>query len=500
VTAVPTTSTDSLWLETAPATAYGGLDGELTVDVAVIGGGIAGLTTALLLKRAGASVAVIEAARVGSGVTGCTTAKVSALQGTIYSKIASRHGADAAATYAAASLAGVEQVAALAAEEAIECELERRAAFTYAAGADEVRTIEQEAEAARAAGLAAALTDDVDLPYPVAAAVRLDDQLQFHPVRYVRGLAAALDGEGARVVEGTRVVGVDAGSPYRVRTRAHTITADHVIVASHYPLLDRGFFFPRLKVERSYCVAARIRGALPAGMSINAGTPTRSVRSHGKHLIVGGEGHQAGSRDGAAAPFAPLERFAREHWDVQSIAHRWSAQDPAPYDHLPMIGRYAPWSPRVFVATGFMKWGLSTATFGAMILRDLIDGRANAWAERFDPNRLSLRSTPELAQLNAKAGAALVLDRVTPAEAPSAQAVPRGEARMVRTGLGKTGVYRDTDGALHAVSLRCTHLGCLLRFNAAERSWDCPCHGSRFDVDGAVLEGPAVQPLERRDL
>jgi Rieske Fe-S protein len=165
-----------------------------------------------------------------------------------------------------------------------------------------------------------------------------------------------------------------------------------------------------------------------------------------------------------------------------------------------VIGPYSPFSSRLFVASGFMKWGLTTGTFAAMILSDLITGRENPWAARFSPNRLSLRSAPTLVQTNAKVGADFVLDRLMPAEAGSGKEVPPGEARVVRDGLGKIGVFRDQNGDLHAVSLRCTHLGCLLRFNAAERSWDCPCHGSRFDVDGAVLEGPAVEPLSRPEI
>jgi nitrite reductase/ring-hydroxylating ferredoxin subunit len=171
-----------------------------------------------------------------------------------------------------------------------------------------------------------------------------------------------------------------------------------------------------------------------------------------------------------------------------------------PYDHLPVIGRYRPGSSRLWVSTGFMKWGLTSATFGAMILADLIAGRENDWAPTFSPTRVSPRSAPGLARLGTKFSVDFMFDRAKPAQAASADEVPIGEARVVRDGVGKKGVYRDSDGELHAVSLRCTHLGCLLRFNAAETSWDCPCHGSRFDVDGHVLEGPAVSPLDRRDV
>ena len=496
-----TSAEGSLWLQTAQATDYPPLTADLPVDVAVLGGGITGLTTALLLKREGARVAVVEAGRVGRGVTGCTTAKVSALQSTIYSTVGRRHGQEAAAAYATASLAAVEQVRSLAAEEGIECDLESRPAFTDAADQSELKSVEQELEAARGAGLDAMLTAGAELPYSVPGAVRLDGQLQFHPVRYAQGLAAAVTGGGSLVLEGTRALSVSEGSPCRVRTAGGVITADQVVVATHYPLLDRGVFFARLKTERSYCIAARVKDGLPNGMSINAGSPTRSVRSYGDDfVIVGGEGHETGATDATPERYRHLEQFVHAHWDVESITHRWSAQDPAPYDHLPVIGRYTPVSSRLYVASGFMKWGLSTGTFAAMILRDLIAGRDNPWARQFDPNRVSLRSVPELVEMNAKVGIDFVGDRVRPAEAGSVADVPAGEARVMRDGIGKTGVYRDPGGGVHAVSLRCTHLGCLLRFNAAERSWDCPCHGSRFDVDGGVLEGPAVNPLDRRDV
>lgn len=495
-----TSAAESLWLEAPAPASYAVLQGDLEVDVAVLGGGIAGLSAALLLKREGASVAVVEAARVADGITGSNTAKVTALQSTIYSTIRRRHGEEAAAVYAEASMAAVEQVAALAAEEQIDCDLVRRPAFSYAAEDREVGSVQQEAETAQRAGLPVVLTDDVDLPFPVAGAVRLDDQVAFQPVRYARGLAGAVDGDGSFVFEGTRALAVSDGSPCRVRTARGTVTAGQVVVATHYPLLDRAFFFARLKPERSYCIAARVRGAPPQGMSISAGGTTRSVRSYGGLLIVGGEGHQTGARAAVRERFLRLEEFARRHWEVEQVTHRWSAQDPSPYDHLPVIGRYSPFSSRLYVASGFMKWGLSGGTLAGMVLRDLIAGRDNPWARRFDPNRLSLRSAPELVQLNAKAGLHFFGDRISPAQASSADGVPVGEGRVVRDGPGKTGVYRDQDGGLHAVSLRCTHLGCILRFNSAERSWDCPCHGSRFDVDGNVLEGPATSPLEKKPL
>jgi glycine/D-amino acid oxidase-like deaminating enzyme/nitrite reductase/ring-hydroxylating ferredoxin subunit len=360
--------------------------------------------------------------------------------------------------------------------------------------------VEQEGDAAHAAGLPVEYVDSPDLPFTVHGAVRLDDQLEFHPVRYVQGLAAAVDGDGSAVFEDSRALEVSEGSPCTVRTAAGEVRAAHVVVATHYPFLDRGLYFARLKAQRSYCIAATLTtGASPQGMSISAGSNTRSIRSAGERLIIGGEGHSTGSRDATPERYERLEAFARGHWSVGEITHRWSAHDPVPYDHLPMIGPYRPRSSRLWVSTGYMKWGLASATFAASILADEIAGRKNQWSSTFTPNRLSLTSGHEVAQLGAKFSADLVADRLLPPQGLSAQNVPPGEARVLPDGVGKKGVYRDDSGALHAVSLRCTHLGCLLRFNSAERSWDCPCHGSRFAVDGSVLEGPAVHPLEQRE-
>ncbi|HEV2773507.1 MAG TPA: FAD-dependent oxidoreductase [Thermoleophilaceae bacterium] len=496
---VPTVSAaESLWLDNASFATYPAPRDDVQVDVAVLGGGITGLTTALLLKREGARVAVLEATGVGTGATGCNTGKVTALQSTILSTIRSTHGEEKAKVYADASLAAVELVAKLSADEGIACDLERRPAFTYAAEETAIETVEQEADAGRAAGLGVSLVDSIDVPYRIPAAVRLDDQVEFQPARYSQGLAAAVDGEGSFVFEGTRALSVETGSPCRVRTSAATVTAGQVVDAAHYPLLDRGLFFARLEPTRSYCIAARVRGAPPRGLSISTGSTTRSLRSYGDLLIVGGEGHETGAGEASPARYDRLEQFARRHWEVDAVTHRWSAQDPTPYDSLPMVGRYSPRSTRLFVASGFMKWGLTGGTFAAVLLRDLLAGRDHPWASTFDPTRVTLRAAPKVARMNAKVALDFLGDRAKPAPTDSSASVPRGEARVVQDGLGKTGVYSDERGGLHAVSVRCTHLGCLLRFNAAERSWDCPCHGSRFDVDGAVLEGPATEPLERK--
>jgi Rieske Fe-S protein len=345
-----------------------------------------------------------------------------------------------------------------------------------------------------------------ETPRPLSglAAVRLDDQAQFHPVRYVRALAKSVEGDGSQVFERTVVTQVHEGAPCRVTTAdGATVTARDVIVCTNYPLLDRGLFFARMEATRSYLVAARIAGDGPRAMLISAGEPTRSLRSYTADgetwVLVGGEGHTTGSSQAQPERYAKLEAFAREHFDVLDVPYRWSTQDGTPSDKLPYIGPYTPVSKHLFVNAGGQKWGMTNGTIGAMVIADRRAGRENPDADVFDPNRLSVRAAPQVAKAQAWVGAHFIGDRLASTEASSSQDVPRGEARVVRSGLGKVGVFRDDEGGLHAVSLRCTHLGCLVHYNGAERSWDCPCHGSRYDVDGNVLAGPAVEGLKRRE-
>ena len=450
-----TTAVGSLWLAGRPDVHYPAPTTDRHFDVLVLGGGITGLTTALLLRRRGARVAVVEADRIGSGATGNNTAKVTALQGTLLSQVRSARGSAVAAAYAEHSLRGVELVAEIAAELDVDCALQRRAAFTVAATTSELRTVEREADAAREAGLPVEWTDRTDLPYPVAGAVRLADQLEFHPVAYAYGLAAAI--------------------------------------------WDRGLYFARMETTRAYCVAGRVRGEPSRDMAITAGSPTWSTRSAGDRMIVCGQDHPAGARGVDPGRYDVLEDYLRRHWDVVEVTHRWSAQDAMPYDHTPMIGTYTPVSSRMYVAAGYSKWGLSGGSMAAALLAEQLASGTAPTTDVFSPHRLSLRGLPTLARLQAKVGVDIVGDRLRSAEVDTVSDLAPGDGAILRRGTDRTGVYRDETGGLHAVSVRCTHLGCLVRFNGAERSWDCPCHGSRFDVDGAVLEGPAVEPLARKD-
>jgi glycine/D-amino acid oxidase-like deaminating enzyme/nitrite reductase/ring-hydroxylating ferredoxin subunit len=488
-----------LWLDTATVDPYPPLERDLEVDVAVLGAGIVGATAALLLSRAGMSVALVEASRVGTGVTGHSSAKVTSLHGLVYRRLRSKVGMDAARAFAGANEAGLARVAALVEELGIECGFRRRSNYTYTESADEKGNVEEEVELAIELGLPAGLVETTDLPFPVAAAVRFDEQAEIDPLAYVGGLVAAIPQEGSHVVEATRATGVSGGGRLTVQTdRGPTVSADWVIVATHYPFLDRGLYFPRQHPERSYVIAAEPGDVVPEGMYLSTESPPHSIRTaptpHGERLLIGGESHRVGRGDPGGA-YGRLERWARERFGVTSVGHRWSTQDNIPHDGLPYVGRLWPFGERLLTATGLAKWGIALGTTAAAMLSDRVLGIPSPWADTFNSLRWSpTASAPGILKEGATFGGHFLVDRAWRGDEASIQP---GDGKIVRDGLGQAAVYRDEQGALHRVSARCTHLGCIVKWNPAEKSWDCPCHGSRFGTSGEVLQGPAVSPLRK---
>jgi glycine/D-amino acid oxidase-like deaminating enzyme/nitrite reductase/ring-hydroxylating ferredoxin subunit len=492
----------SYWAKSSPKTEYPALEQDVDCDVAVVGAGIVGVTAALSLQREGAKVALLEARRIGAGATGYTTAKLSSLHGTIYRQLTSTYDDGLARAYGEMNQAGLGMAADFVEQLGIVCDFRRKPNFTYAESESERSKLMEEADAAKRVGLPASFVGEAEeLPFPIAGAVRFDNQAEFHPLKYLHGLTAAAADSGCSVHERTRVVSVKHGEPCTLSTESGaSVTAAHVILATHLPINDHGFLSARNHPERSYAMLARLDGAVPQGMYLSSDSPTRTLRPvptpDGELLLVGGQSHRAG-QGGEAERYRKVEEWARERFNVVSIEHRWSTHDHIPNDKLPFIGRAGPRTDRVLMATGMRKWGLAMGTSAAAMLCDRISGSPNPWAEAFDPVRLHPRAeTPSFVANGAVTGMHLVLDRIT--KRGSADHLAPGEGDVVGAGIGQQAVYRDDGGELHRVSARCTHLGCIVHFNDAERTWDCPCHGSRFGVDGEVLEGPATKPLPRR--
>ena len=493
----------SYWAKSASGRDYPGAEGEIDCDVAVVGGGIVGATAALLLAREGASVALLEARRIGSGATGFTTAKVTSLHGLTYATLFGKYGEQVARAYGEMNEAGLASVAGFVEDLGIECDFRRKPNHTYTEDPGSVSKLMEEAGVAKRLGLSSSFSGSVEeLPLPVAGAVRFADQAEFHPLSYLHALAEAAADAGAKVFERSRVVSIDQGDPSELEVESGaTVRAGHVVVATHLPILDRGLYFARAHPERSYALLAKLRDAVPQGMYLSDESPAHSLRSvptpDGELLLVGGESHKTGQSD-AAERYRELEEWAREHFDVASVEHRWATQDLLANDKLPFIGRLWPFSSRVLTATGMRKWGLAMGTSAAAMLADRISDRDNPWAKVFDPMRAHpVAGGPSFVKENANVGWHFFRDRVAGRE--SADELEPGEGAVVGSGLAQRAAYRGDDGELHELSARCTHLGCIVKFNSAERTWDCPCHGSRFALDGEVIEGPAVRGLERRD-
>ncbi|HEX2052583.1 MAG TPA: FAD-dependent oxidoreductase [Actinomycetota bacterium] len=496
----------SLWMATSGSTSYPQLSASLQFDAAVIGGGITGITTALFLLREGLSVALLEADRIAAGTTGYTTAKLSSLHGLTYVSIAGKHGEDAARTYGEANEAAIELIAGLIESHGIECDFERMPAYTYTTDRGQVGEVEQEAKLAQRLGLPASLTTECGLPFQVAAAVRFDNQAMFHPRKYCLGLAEVFAAEGGRLFEETPALDISREAQGAVvRTSGGELRAKHVVEATQLPFYDTFGYFTSNIPSHSYGVAMPTNETPPPGMYLSADSPTRSLRPYedgGRtYLVVGGEGHKVGRDKDSAQRYAALESWAREHFDVGAPAFLWSAHDYLPSDGVPYVGRLTPGDDRLWIATGFKKWGLTNGTAAARILADRITGRSNPWAQVFDSTRLKPKaSAGKLVKRQWEIAERLDRNRVLPVSLAPADLPPSGEARVVKVRDHKVAVYRDPDNRVHAVSGECSHQGCEIAFNSGDRTWDCPCHGSRFSLGGEVLHGPAVRHLEKVEL
>ena len=495
---MPSIRHESYWNATAaPTQHFPALAGDHEADVAIIGGGIVGVTLARLLKDRGLKTVLVEARRIGEEVTGKSTAKITSQHNIIYTLLARKFGEDGAQIYAEANQVGLAAIRRLAAHHRLSCSLEARPAFTYTRDEGEAGTIEEEVELARRLGLPASLTTDTGLPFSVCAAMRWDDQAQFHPVNYVKGLAATLPGDGCAVHEGSRVIDWDGN---RIATGQGSVRARHVVMATHLPLGKTGLYFaenyPHMHpVIMGPADAERV----PPGMYISVETPRHSTRGHrddqGRDwMIFTGPSFRHGHVDEQRESFAEIEHFAARHFGV-APAWRWTNEDYTPMDHAPFIGPSSSSADHVLVATGFNAWGITTGTAAAMLLADLIEGRDNPWLKLFDARRIKpLASAKEFAAGNAHVAQELIggyLQR----KLHSFDELKPGEAAILKVDGETVAGYRDDGGRLHAVSAACTHMGCIVGWNETDRTWDCPCHGSRFELDGSVIHGPAVTPL-----
>jgi glycine/D-amino acid oxidase-like deaminating enzyme/nitrite reductase/ring-hydroxylating ferredoxin subunit len=480
----------SCWVASAPETAYPKLAGSEATEVAVVGAGIVGTTAAYLLSQAGLSVALLEARRIGRQVTGRSTAKITTQHSLIYRRLIETFDLETAQRYADANRLGMDQLRQWVGQLRIDCAFEVKDAYVYCDDRLRIKDLEAEAEASRKVGLDPDLLERAPLPFSTAGALRCRDQAQFNPAQYVVGLAKASASAGARVFEETRITRVKDRDGWRLKAGRASLHAKNVILATNFPVASP-FSYDKLTRPRSHiAMAFRIDPDKAIdGMFIGIDEPTHSLRTgrdgDGPLLVVLGSKFATGLEGDIAKHFRALEAWTRRNLNVGAVAWRWVNEDYDTPDRIPYVGAL-PKAPGLYVATGFNAWGISAGTAAGILIAETILGRAPDWASIFDP----VRKTPKGFNKGGDSQSVVhSLDEIAP-----------GGGGVMALGRGKIAVWKEENGSPHAVSAICTHEGCIVTWNNADRTWDCPCHGSIFSADGSIIHGPAVEKLPPRKL
>jgi glycine/D-amino acid oxidase-like deaminating enzyme/nitrite reductase/ring-hydroxylating ferredoxin subunit len=498
--------TQSVWMDTAEVPDYPALIADTRADVCVVGAGIAGLTTAYLLAREGKSVVVLDDGPIAGGETGRTTAHLSNVFDDRYYEVVRLHGEDVARRTLESHTAAIETIERIVRTEGIDCDYRRLDGWLFLSETDARKRpdiLDKEEATAHRLGMAVNRAARAPIPrFDTGPALRFPNQAQFHPVKYLAGVARAFTKLGGRIHTATHVESIAGGKHPSVKSSdGCSVDCDAVCVCTNSPISDYVVTHVKQAPYRTFVIGARIAGgAVPVGLYWDTPSPYHYVRlmsgtdSGEDILIVGGEDHKTGQKDDAEARFKCLEEWARARFPIGAVIYRWSGQVMEPADYLAFIGPNPDGAENVYLATGDSGNGMTHGTIAGLLLTDLVFGRPNPWAEIYDPKRVSAKSAPDLLKENFNV-AVQYADWVKPGEASSADDIPPGEGAVLRRGMHRVAAYRDDDGNLHERSAVCTHLACIVRWNSTEKSWDCPCHGSRFDAFGSVVNGPALKAL-----
>ncbi len=491
---------ESIWSKTCEIRKREPLWEDIETEAVVIGGGMAGILIAYQLKQAGVHAVLLEAERIGGGQTKNTTAKITSQHGMFCKTFIEKKGRETASRYVQANQKAVEEYKRVIQKEKIDCEFEETNSYVYSQDADKLK---QEAEAASDLGIRADYVKEIEIPVPCAGAVRFSHQAQFHPLKFISGIA-----EKTAIYEDSPVKEV---GEHTVKTPGGSVHAEKIIFATHFPFVNfPGMYFTRMHQERSYVLALEQAESLK-GMYIGAGEDTLSFRQYGKYLLLGGQGHRTGeNKEGGR--YAGLRQMAQELYPDSVEAAFWSAQDCVTADQIPFVGQYAKDRPDWLVATGFQKWGMTSSMVSAMLIRDRICGRKNSYEAAFSPSRFSAEEIPQIIKDSGTAVKGLTkrffhipaeaASQIEPGQGAIVEAVrdsstiEEGDKEAdIETIRGKVGAYKSEEGRIYQVDIVCPHLGCELAWNPDEKTWDCPCHGSRFDYKGNLLEGPAQEGI-----
>lgn len=516
----PGGDTTSLWRGTFEPPSYPALDRDARADVCVVGAGMAGLSTAYLLAISGRKVILLDDGPVGGGESGRTTAHLTnAMDDRIY-VLEHVHGEGGARQIVESHGAAIDCIEQIVARERIDCDFERVDGYLFLGGGDSERVLDEERAAAHRTGMTGVtkLARVPDVSFDSGPCLRFPNQGQLHALRFLAGLAEAFVRAGGRIHCDTHVTGVEGGSPCTVSTdRDHTVTAGAVCVCTNASITDMFRTHIKQAPYRTFVLAAVVpRGSVPTALYWDTPDPYHYVRvqrlepvegaetggAQYDALIVGGEDRKTAHGADADERWRCLEEWTRERFPMaREVVYRWSGQVLEPNDYIAFIGPNPDGAENVYMASGDSGQGMTHGMIAGMLLSDLVRGQSNPWTSLYDPTRISLRARPieEFAKENADVALRYAKDYVTLGDVRSEADIPRGEGRILRLGLTKVAAYRDAQGQLHTRSAACTHLKCIVQWNSAEKTWDCPCHGSRFDPYGTVVNGPAISDLPELD-
>jgi glycine/D-amino acid oxidase-like deaminating enzyme/nitrite reductase/ring-hydroxylating ferredoxin subunit len=495
---------DSVWLKTADVPQRSALSEDAKADVCIVGAGISGLSTAYLLTHAGKSVIVLEDGEIGSGETSRTTAHLVNALDDRYTEIERLHGEEGSRRAAESHTKAIDQIETIVSEERIACDFVRLDGYLFVPPGDDLRQLDDELAAAHRAGLHQ-IEKIARAPLPsfdTGPCLHFPEQAQFHPLKYLAGLVRAIEARGGRIFTKTHASEINGGATATIKTSKGIVTAKAVVVATNTPVNDIVTIHTKQAAYRTFVVGVPVsRGSVPRALYWDTPDPYHYVRlvpaTEGDVLIVGGEDHKTGQEDDAAERFARLMTWTRERFPITGDAvYSWSGQIMEPIDGIAFIGRNPGDAKNVYIATGDSGNGMTHGTIAGMLLTDLILGRDNPWATLYDPSRITLRAASEFAKENLNV-AVQYAGLVTGGEIDSTDQLATDTGAVVRRGVTKIAAYRDPTGQLHELSAICPHLGCVVQWNSAEKTWDCPCHGSRFDARGKVINGPAITGLHR---
>jgi glycine/D-amino acid oxidase-like deaminating enzyme/nitrite reductase/ring-hydroxylating ferredoxin subunit len=493
-------STTSVWMtgEARKRNTFAELNRNLTVDICIIGAGISGITTAYLLAREGRSVVVLDDGPVGGGETSRTTAHLANALDDRYEQLEKIHGQEITRLAAQSHTAAIDRIESIVDSEAIDCEFQRLDGFLFTPPNRSSRILKRELDAAHRAGLhTVEMIDRAPISsFDTGPCLRFPRQAQFHPLKYLTALVEAIRRVGGFIFTNTRAVDVQGGSPALVKTKnGYTVTAAAVVVATNSPFIDVVSVHTKQHAYRTYVIGTEIpHGSIPVALYWDTLDPYHYVRVHEGLLIVGGEDHKTGQDENPSKHFRRLERWARERFQFGDVKFRWSGQVMETIDGLAFIGKDPGGLKNVYIATGDSGMGMTHGTIAGLLLNDLIAGRDNAWAAVYEPARKPVGALKDYVKENLNV-AAQYTDWLTPGDVNSVAQIPAGEGAIIRNGVRKVAAYRDATGETHQLSAICPHLGCIVGWNSTEKTWDCPCHGSRFDKYGRVLNGPAATDL-----